>query len=92
MRTALMGQAAFGASSLEALLKNDEQIAVVYTPPDVRGRGHATACVGALCRLLIGSGWGYCALFADLENAAANRVYRKVGFEPICEYDEYVFW
>jgi methionyl-tRNA formyltransferase len=37
MRIALMGQAAFGASSLEALLKNDEEIVVVYTPPDSPG-------------------------------------------------------
>jgi methionyl-tRNA formyltransferase len=32
-----MGQAAFGASSLEALLKGEEEIAVVYTPPDEPG-------------------------------------------------------
>ncbi len=37
MRIALMGQAAFGAGSLEALLKNDEEIVVVYTPPDGPG-------------------------------------------------------
>jgi methionyl-tRNA formyltransferase len=34
MRIALMGQAAFGASSLEALLKEGEEIVVVYAPPD----------------------------------------------------------
>lgn len=37
MRIALMGQAAFGASSLEALLKKGEEIVVVYTPPDSPG-------------------------------------------------------
>jgi methionyl-tRNA formyltransferase len=34
MRIALMGQAAFGASSLEALLKEGEEVVVVYAPPD----------------------------------------------------------
>jgi len=33
MRIALMGQAAFGTSSLEALLKQEEQIVAVYAPP-----------------------------------------------------------
>jgi len=34
MRIALMGQAAFGASSLEALLKEGEEVVAVYAPPD----------------------------------------------------------
>ncbi len=37
MRIALMGQAAFGASSLEALLKEREEIVAVYAPPDRPG-------------------------------------------------------
>ncbi len=37
MRIALMGQAAFGASTLEALLNKGEEIVVVYTPPDAAG-------------------------------------------------------
>ncbi len=71
--------------------RNGISVSLVYTPPEFRGRGYATACVGELSRLLLSSGWSYCALFADLENPAANRVYRKVGFEPVCEYDEYDF-
>ena len=34
MRIVLMGQAAFGASSLEALLKEGEDVVAVYAPPD----------------------------------------------------------
>lgn len=37
MRIALMGQAAFGASSLEALLKEGEDVVAVYAPPDRSG-------------------------------------------------------
>jgi methionyl-tRNA formyltransferase len=37
MRIALMGQAAFGASSLEALLKEGEKLVAVYAPPDRPG-------------------------------------------------------
>ena len=71
--------------------RNGGSVSLVCTPPDLRGRGYATACVGELSRLLLESGWRYCALFADLANVAANRVYQRVGYEPSCDYDEYVF-
>lgn len=48
MRIALMGQAAFGASSLEALLKKEEEIVVVYTPPE--GPGGKEDPLAALAR------------------------------------------
>lgn len=66
-------------------------ISGVYTPPELRGRGYATACVGELSRVLLQEGYSFCALFADLSNAAANRVYLKVGYRRICDYDEYAF-
>jgi len=71
--------------------RNGISVSLVYTPPEWRGRGYATACVGELSRLLLDSGWEHCALFADVANAAANRVYQRIGYEPVCDYDEYVF-
>ena len=44
-----------------------------------------------LTRLLLGSGWAFCSLFADVANDPANRVYRRVGYEPVCEFDEHGF-
>jgi predicted GNAT family acetyltransferase len=70
---------------------NGISVSLVYTPPERRRRGYATACVGELSRLLLASGWGYCALFAEVDNAAAIRVYQKIGYEPVCEYEEYAF-
>lgn len=70
---------------------NGISVSLVYTPPQWRGRGFATACVGELSRLLLASGWGYCALFAEVDNAAAIRVYQKIGYEPVREYEEYAF-
>jgi predicted GNAT family acetyltransferase len=66
-------------------------ISLVYTPPEQRNRGYATACVGELSRLLLASGRQHCALFADLGNPAANRVYQRIGYEPACDFDEYRF-
>ena len=71
--------------------RNGISIGLVYTPPELRGRGYATACVGELSRLLLASGWGYCALFADLANPTSNSIYQKIGYEPTCDYDEYLF-
>jgi len=63
----------------------------VYTPPELRRRGYATACVGELSRMLLEAGWEFCALFADLANATSNRIYQRIGYRPVCDYDEYVF-
>jgi predicted GNAT family acetyltransferase len=66
-------------------------ISLVYTPPRWRRRGYATACVGELSRRLLDTGWEFCVLFADLANPAAKRVYQKIGYWPVCEYDELLF-
>jgi predicted GNAT family acetyltransferase len=66
-------------------------IATVYTPPQLRRRGYATACVGELSRTLLDAGWEFCTLFADVSNAPANRAYQRIGYRPVCDYDEYTF-
>ena len=71
--------------------RNGISIGMVYTPPEHRCRGYATACVAELTRVLLHAGHSYCALFADQENPASNRVYQKVGYRSICDYDEYTF-
>lgn len=71
--------------------RNGISIGLVYTPPELRGQGHATACVGSLSRMLLEADWEYCALFVGQSNAAAKRVYQKIGYRPTCDYDEYAF-
>lgn len=66
-------------------------VSMVYTPPELRGKGYATACVGELSRLLLESGWAYCSLFTDLANPISNHVYEKIGYRPVCDYDKYTF-
>jgi predicted GNAT family acetyltransferase len=66
-------------------------VGLVYTPPELRRRGYATACVGELSRMLLEASWEFCALFADLSNATPNRIYQRIGYRPVCDYDEYVF-
>ena len=66
-------------------------VSLVYTPPELRGRGYATACVGELSRKLLGAGREFCALFADLANPISNHIYERIGYRPVCDYEEYRF-
>jgi RimJ/RimL family protein N-acetyltransferase len=66
-------------------------ISLVYTPESLRGRGHATACVGALCRRALAAGKTECALYADARNRASNRVYERLGFEERARSWRYEF-
>jgi predicted GNAT family acetyltransferase len=55
----------------------------VYTPPQLRTRGYATACVASLSQLLLDEGFQFCALYADLANPISNHIYQKMGYRPI---------
>jgi len=66
-------------------------VSLVYTPPELRGRGYATACVASLSQSLLDSGWKFCALLTDLSNPTSNRIYQRIGYTPVCDYNEYIF-
>jgi len=66
-------------------------VSLVYTPPELRGRGYATACVASLSQSLLDSGWKFCALFTDLSNPTSNRIYQRIGYTPVCDFNEYIF-
>jgi uncharacterized protein len=67
------------------------RVAHVYTPPEHRCHGYATACVAALSDRLLIEGNERCCLYADVENPASNAIYRRLGYEPVCEVTRYVF-
>jgi ribosomal protein S18 acetylase RimI-like enzyme len=56
----------------------------VYTPPEHRGHGYATACVEHQSRLLVERGLG-CVLYTQLSNPTSNAIYRRIGYRPIAE-------
>jgi hypothetical protein len=66
-------------------------ISWVYTPPEWRRRGYATACVAALSQRLLDSGFEYCTLFTDLNNPTSNEIYQQIGYRPVCDYLEIKF-
>ncbi|MGL4799678.1 MAG: GNAT family N-acetyltransferase [Cellulosilyticaceae bacterium] len=72
-------------------LMNGVAISNVYTPPTLRGKGYASACVGELCEKLLGEGYTFICLFADIKNPISNKVYTRVGFTHLCIYQEISF-
>ena len=70
---------------------NGIRVGPVYTPPEHRRRGYASACVAALSQRLLDGGRRYCFLFTDLANPTSNRIYQQIGYRPVCDVDEYHF-
>lgn len=81
-----VSQAAMGRKTL-----NSAVVSFVYTPPHFRGKGYASSCVASLSRHLLESGYKSCCLFTDLANLISNSIYMKIGYKPVCDFDEYKF-
>lgn len=67
------------------------RINAVYTPPPLRRRGYASACVAALSQHLLDGGYRFCFLFTNLANQTSNRIYQAIGFHPVTDVAEYRF-
>lgn len=72
--------------------RNGICISLVYTPPEQRRRGYATACVAGLSQLLLDPGRKFCVLFTDLANPTSNHIYQTIGYRPIADSTEYIFY
>jgi predicted GNAT family acetyltransferase len=75
---------------------NGIRIGPVYTPPELRGRGYATALTAELSqRLLDGrlfaGGRRFCFLYTDLANPTSNAIYERIGYRRVAESAEIVF-
>ena len=63
----------------------------MYTPPEQRGHGYASAATAALSQLLLERGRRFCFLFTDLANPTSNHIYQTIGYQPVCDVDIYHF-
>lgn len=70
---------------------NGIRIGPVYTPPNQRGKGYASALVAAVSQAELDAGRRYCFLFTDLANPTSNHIYQAIGYEPIRDVDMWVF-
>ena len=69
---------------------NGIRIGPVYTPPEHRRHGYASALVAELSARLLAER-RFCFLFTDLANPTANRIYEQIGYRRVCEAAEIVF-
>ena len=67
------------------------RIGYVYTPPEHRGRGYASACTAALSQHLLDAGLTFCFLYTDLANPTSNGIYQRLGYYPVCDVMDYDF-
>lgn len=72
-------------------LKHSITVSAVYTPPEHRQRGYATALVARLSQHLLDMGYEFITLFTDLENPTSNSIYQKIGYRPVIDFRSYRF-
>jgi hypothetical protein len=78
-----------GPKTLVALSGNtprSARVSAVYTPPAHRSRGYASNGVAAASRRALEAGAAFCVLFADREPPQVSKIYRGIGYRPICDY------
>ena len=70
---------------------NGARVGPVYTPPEFRGRGYASAATAAVTRRLLDSGKAYTFLYTDLDNPTSNKIYRALGYEQVADVQDVAF-
>jgi GNAT superfamily N-acetyltransferase len=60
------------------------RIGPVYTPPEQRGRGYASAAVAEVSRRIVASGARAC-LFTDQANPTSSKIYEALGYRPVVD-------
>jgi hypothetical protein len=70
---------------------NGIRIGPVYTPPEFRQRGYATALTAAVSQEMLDQGRRFVTLYTDLSNPTSNHIYQTIGYQPVHDVDEYHF-
>lgn len=61
------------------------RVGPVYTPPEHRGRGYASAVTAHVSADRLAAGRRFCFLYTDLANPTSNRIYADIGYRPVCD-------
>ena len=70
---------------------NGIRIVAVYTPPEHRKRGYASAAVAELTQRLLDDDRAFCVLFTDLANPTSNKIYQQIGYRIVLDFPLYAF-
>jgi Predicted acetyltransferase len=77
-------------AGLSAPVAGVVRVGPVYTPPEARNRGYASALVAAISRATRAAGHR-CILYTDLANPTSNSIYRAIGYRAVAEALKYDF-
>ncbi|MFC6102157.1 GNAT family N-acetyltransferase [Olivibacter domesticus] len=75
--------------SMAAIIRRTDHIAIVgmvYTPQEERGNGYALNCVKKLSEYIFRQGYTSCGLFTDKDYPISNKMYQKIGYEPVSDF------
>jgi predicted GNAT family acetyltransferase len=70
---------------------NGIRVSWVYTPPELRGKGYASALVATLSQAQLDAGKKLCFLYTDLANPTSNAIYQRIGYKKVSESTHYDF-
>jgi RimJ/RimL family protein N-acetyltransferase len=59
------------------------RVGPVYTPPESRGHGYASAATAAASERARAAGAEEVLLFTDLDNPVSNSIYQRIGYRPV---------
>jgi GNAT superfamily N-acetyltransferase len=66
------------------------RVSAVYTPPELRGHGYASANVAAATRRALDDGARACMLYTDSANPTSNKVYERIGYTHVGDAAEWL--
>ncbi len=72
-------------TSLSRPTRRTLTINAVYTPPERRNRGYASALVAGVSGRVLALGKEAAVLYTDLSNPTSNSIYQKIGYLPVCD-------
>ena len=70
-------------AAVSGITPNSIRISGVFTAPEFRRRGYASAAVAGVSQSMLDAGHRYCILFTETSDPSANRLYRSIGYKPI---------
>jgi uncharacterized protein len=71
--------------------ENTGTVGAVYTPPEHRNNGYATALTAAVTQKILDSGKKHAVLYTDLDNPTSNSIYQQIGYKPISDSTVWLF-
>ncbi len=71
--------------------ESGSHLSSVYTPPDFRRHGYASACVAELTRRELATGRAFVTLYTDLANPTSNSIYTRIGYRVLSDSIDLAF-